>query len=201
MDPSQPVLSPCLAETANCPSLTCSDLLFGFLWSKGFLTLHPALLGSLNHLCDFCSSSSYLVNFCPRCLCRGSSGFLMATGRVGGGWGKIKLVLNLQLPHYRGTGGQTAAVFAGTASNCLCRQALRGQLRRYSLPGYPLMVHCEGLGLVLGSYKKKCTPWLPLCPGNFSGETRATAQKRNWKLILQLISCYCLGLCGWWPLG
>lgn len=70
--------------------------------------------------------------------------------------------LNLRLPHCRGTGwfylgGQPAAVFAGTDSNCLCRQALGGQLRRLigsSLPGSPLVLHCEGLGLVSGSYKK-----------------------------------------------
>lgn len=60
-----------------CPLLTCPDLLFGFLWREGFLTLHPALLGSLNHLSDFCSPSPRLANFCPRCLCRGS-GFHMA---------------------------------------------------------------------------------------------------------------------------
>lgn len=75
-----------------------------------------------------------------------------------------------------------------------------GRLIGHNLPGYSLMLHCKGLGLVLGSYKKKCMPWLPLCPGNFSGEVRATVQKRNRKLILELIFGYCLGLCGWWPL-
>lgn len=54
--------------------------------------------------------------------------------------------------------GQPAAVFAGTDSDCLCRQALRGQLRRligYNLPGYPLVLHCEGLGHVLGELQEE----------------------------------------------
>lgn len=195
---------PSAGHKQRCPSLTRPDLLFGFLWSEGFLTLHPALLGSLNHLSDFCSSSPHFASFGPRCLCHGS-GLHMAGSVTAGDWvGPELAASSLSWDWVILPGGQPAAVFAGTDSNCLCRQALQGQLRRfigYNLPGYPLMLHCEGRGLALGSYKKKCMlPWLLLCPGTSQGEMRATAQKRNWKLTLQLIFCYCLGLCGWWPL-